>query len=78
MHVLLKIISVILSIAGVVLLIVALLAGIISLSALASRMRYGPGIMFADVEFFGLIALTCGVLGMPVIIAARKLAKWRH
>ncbi len=76
MRILFKIISVTLIIVGVMLLIIALLAGLASVSALISRMRYGPGIMFADVEFFGLAALVCAIVGTLAIIAAKKLAKW--
>ena len=32
--------------------------------------------MFADVEFFGLAALVCVILGTLAIIAAKKLTKW--
>ena len=71
------VVSVILRIIGALFLLLALGAGMASVSALAERMRYGPGIMFADVEFFGLLALVSGVLGTILIISANKLSKWK-
>ena len=69
------IISVILGAIGTLLLILALLAGLVSIEALVSRIQYGPGLMFADVEFFGLVAFVCAGFGVLLVIVAKKLKK---
>ncbi len=71
------VVSVVLGIIGALFLLLALGAGLVSVSALVDRMRYGRGIMFADVEFFGLLSLVSGVLGTIMVIAANKLSKWK-
>jgi hypothetical protein len=69
------VISVILRITGSIFILLALGTGIISVSALIERMRYEPGLMFADFEFFGILALISGGLGAIMLISANKLAK---
>ncbi len=71
------VVSVVLGIIGTLFLLLALGAGLVSVSALVERMRYGPGIMFADVEFFGLLSLVSGVLGTILVISANKLSRWK-
>jgi hypothetical protein len=55
------------------LLLIALVSGGASILSLIERMKHGPGLMFADVEFFGLIALIAVILGAATLFAARKL-----
>ena len=48
---------------GGLLLLCAFLSGIAALSSLAERMRHGPGLMFADVEFFAVVSAVLGAIG---------------
>jgi hypothetical protein len=36
--------------------------------------QHGPGLLFADVEFFGFIALIAAILGVATLFAAKKLS----
>ncbi|GEM_PF-2482839 len=49
--------------AGGLLALCAFLSGAAALSALAERLHHGPGLMFADVEFFALAAAVLGAAG---------------
>jgi len=60
---------------GAVLVLAALLAALGSALALRERLRYGPGLMFADVEFLGLTALVCGAVGGLVLFTGTRLAR---
>ena len=70
-----RVLSGILFTIGALLLVLALLAGLAFLSALSERLNYGPGMMFADVEFFALLALLSAVVGVLLFIAARRLRR---
>lgn len=59
---------------GGLLLLTALVFGGASILSLLERVQYGPGLLFADAEFFGLIALIAVVLGAAVLCTARKLS----
>ncbi len=59
---------------GGLLLLIALVSGGASILSLIERTKHGPGLMFADVEFFGLIALIAVILGAATLFAARKLS----
>jgi hypothetical protein len=69
-----RMISIGLWIAGGLLLLIAVVAGGASILSLLERIQHGPGLMFADVEFFGLIALIAVILGAATLFAARKLS----
>ncbi len=43
-------------------------------SILGERSQHGPSLLFADVEFLGLIALIAVILGAAVLFAAKKLS----
>lgn len=66
---------VLLNIFGVLSLLIALVFGILSLSAYLERTKYGPGLMFADVEFFGLIAIIFLLFGFIFLFISRKIRK---
>lgn len=66
---------VVLNIFGVLSLLIALIFGILSLSAYLERTKYGPGLMFADVEFFGLIAIFSLLFGIVFLFISRKIKK---
>jgi hypothetical protein len=69
-----RMISIGLWIAGGLLLLIALVFGGASIFALISRVQHGRGLLFADVEFFGMIALIAVILGAAILFAARKLS----
>ena len=69
-----KMMSIGLWILGGLLLLIALLFGGASVLAFIARVQHGRGLLFADVEFFGMIALIAAVLGAAVLFAARKLS----
>lgn len=69
-----KIISIGLWVVGGLLLLIALVSGGASILSLIERMKHGPSLMFADVEFFGLIALIAVILGAATLFAARNLS----
>lgn len=63
-------------ICGAVMLLLGLISGGASLLALLERRSHGPGLMFADVEFFGLLALVCCVLGVFSLLAAKRIGRY--
>jgi len=67
-------ISIGLWIVGGLLLLVALISGGASILALLARVQHGPGLLFADVEFFGFIALIAAILGAGILFIAKKLS----
>ena len=69
-----RMISMGLWILGGLLLLITLVFGGASVLALIARVQHGRGLLFADVEFFGMIALIVAVLGAAVLFAARKLS----
>ena len=69
-----KIISIGLWTVGGLLLLVALVFGGASILSLLERVQHGPGLLFADVEFFGFIAFTAAILGAAMLFAAKKLS----
>lgn len=66
---------VVLNIFGVLSLLIALVFGILSLSAYLERTKYGSGLMFAGVEFFGLIAIIFLLFGFVFLFISRKIKK---
>jgi hypothetical protein len=68
-----KMISVGLWVAGGLLLLIALFSGGASILSLLERVQHGPGLLFADVEFFGFIALIAVILGAAMLFVAKKL-----
>jgi len=69
-----RIISIGLWIVGGLMLLVALVSGGASILSLLERVQHGPGLLFADVEFLGFIALIASILGAATLFAARKLS----
>jgi hypothetical protein len=69
-----RIMSIGLWIVGGLLLLVALIFRGASILSLLERVQHGPGLLFADVEFFGMIALIAVILGAATLFAARKLS----
>ena len=56
------------------LLLIALVFGGASILSLLERVQHGAGLLFADVEFFGFIALIAAILGVATLLAAKKLS----
>jgi hypothetical protein len=67
-------ISIGLWILGGLLLLITLVFGGASVLAFIARVQHGRGLMFADVEFFGMIALIAALLGAAMLFAAKKLS----
>jgi hypothetical protein len=67
-------ISIGLWIVGGLLVLIALVAGGASILSLLERVQHGAGLLFADVEFFGFIALIAAILGVATLFAAKKLS----
>lgn len=66
--------SSILTLSGTILLVIALLSGGAAILSLIERFQHGPGLLFADVEFFGFIALICAFSGGLAVFGAKKLS----
>jgi len=69
-----RMISIGLWIVGGLLLLIALVSGGASILSLIERAQHGPGLLFAEVEFFGSIALIAAILGAAGLFAAKKLS----
>jgi hypothetical protein len=69
-----KIIPIGLWIVGGLLLLIALVSGGASIVSLLERVQHGPGLLFADVESFGFIALIAAVFGAAILFVAKKLS----
>jgi len=59
---------------GGLLLLIALVFGGASILSFLERVQHGPGLLFADVEFFGFIALIAVILGAATLFVAKKLS----
>ena len=71
----LSVFSTLLALSGGISFMIALLSGGASILSFIERRQHGPGLLFADVEFFGLIAFIFAVLGGLAVFGARKMAK---
>jgi hypothetical protein len=71
----LKIMAIALSFCGALMLLLALLSGGAALMASIERYQQGRGQPFPDVEFYGLIALICCVLGVFSLIVSRRIMR---
>jgi hypothetical protein len=72
-----RMISIGLWIVGGLLLLIALVLGGASILSFLERVQHGPGLLFADVEFFGFIALIAVILGAAILFVAKKLSTSR-
>jgi hypothetical protein len=70
-----KVVSVVFNLLGALLCLLAIIAGGFSATALVARIQHGPGIMFADVEFFALTGVAFLVPGVALLIVSRQLKK---
>jgi hypothetical protein len=71
----LSVLSTLLALSGGIFLVIALLSAGASILSLIERRQHGPGLLFADVEFFGFIAFIFAVLGGLAVFGARKIAR---
>jgi len=69
-----KIISIGLWIVGGLLLLMAIVSGGASMVSSLERVQHGPGLLFADVEFLGFIAVIAAILGAAMLFVAKKLS----
>jgi len=66
---------VILAVLGGLLVLAAALAAGLCAVALIERLGHGRGIMFADAEVLGFLALACAVPGALMLMGARRLRR---
>ena len=71
----LPVLSTLLALSGGILLVIALLSGGVSILSFIERRQHGSGLLFADVEFLGFVALICAVLGGLAVFGARKIGR---
>jgi uncharacterized membrane-anchored protein len=71
----LKLLNAALLIGGSISLLLGLIAGGAALLSSVDRVHRGWGLLSADVEVFGLIALICCVLGGFSLIIARRIGR---
>ncbi len=71
----LKTLRMVLVIGGSASLLLGFLSGAAALLSWVERFRRGPGLLFADAEVFGLLALICCVLGAFSLIVAKRIAR---
>jgi hypothetical protein len=69
-----RMISMGLWILGGLLLLIALVFGGTSVLALIARVQHGRGLLFADVEFFGMTALIAAILGAATLFIVKRLS----
>lgn len=70
-----RVVSAIFSILGTLFSTLALVAGGFFFVAFVERIQHGRGIMFADVEFLGLMAAAFLVPGLLLLWLARRIGK---
>ncbi len=67
-------ISMALWVLGGLLFLIALVFEGASIVSWVERSQHGPGLLFADVEFLGMIALFAAILGACISFVAKKLS----
>jgi len=66
-----------LQLAGGLLVVLGMLAAGASVSSLVERLQHGRGLLFADVELFGMIAVGLGGLGVFLLWLGSRLSHKR-
>ncbi len=74
----LKTLRTLLIISGGMSLLLGLLAGGAALLSTIERFQHGHGLLYVDVEVFGLLALIFCVLGACSLIVAKRIARQIH
>jgi uncharacterized membrane protein len=64
-----------LTVVGVLALVLAVFAAIAAAISLNERIRFGPGLMFADVEILAILTLFLGVAGAALLWFGKRLAR---
>lgn len=62
-------------VAGTISLFLAVFAAIGTAIALSDRIRFGPGLMFADVEFLAMLTFLLGGAGAGLLWLGRRLVR---
>jgi hypothetical protein len=73
-----KIISIGLWIVGGLMVLIALVSGGASILSLLERVQHGPGLLFADVEFLGFIAVIAAYIGRSHVIRCQEIVYLRE
>ena len=63
---------------GGILLVIAFLSGGAAILSLTERLQHGPGMFFADVEFFAFTAFICAFSGGLAVFGVKKLPKGKQ
>ncbi len=66
---------IVLIILGIFSLVISFIFWMLSLSAYLERAKYGPGLFFADVEFFGIVAIVSLLFGLVFLFISRRIKK---
>jgi len=68
-------ISFTLNILGGLILFIAFIFILLTISSYTERAKYGPGLFFADVEIFGFIAIVCFLAGILSLWIAKRIRR---
>lgn len=60
---------------GALALLVAVFAAVVAAIALNERIRFGPGLLFADVEILAMLTLSLCAVGLAVLWFGRTLLR---
>ena len=70
-----KTLASLLTIVGIIALLVAFMSGYYAVISFIERTRYGPGLMFADVEIFSAITIFFIIVGAVCIWISYRIKK---
>jgi hypothetical protein len=70
-----RLLAYVLTLLGALALLAAALAAVAMAVSLAERSKYGPGLMFADVEIFAVLAFFLGGAGGALLWVGRRLGR---
>jgi len=60
---------------GIILILIALISAYFFLISFIERQSYGSGLLFADVEIFGLVTIIFTIMGAAIIFISRKILR---
>jgi hypothetical protein len=62
---------------GFFLILIAIIFAYLALTSFLERQSHGSGLLFADVESFGLATIFFAILGVIIVIISRKMTRNR-
>jgi len=60
---------------GIFLILIALISAYFFLMSFIERQGHGSGLLFADVEIFGLVTIIFTIIGTAIIFISRKILR---